>query len=60
MRRYFLYDGRYRTNEDRATLYEVCSTLKEAQKVSKDYGDDTVIVEYDIINSVATRKKIVN
>jgi len=60
MRRYFLYDGRYRTNEDIAICYEVCSTLNEAKKSAKDYGDDTVIVEYEIINSVATLKKVLN
>ena len=60
MRRYFLYDGRYRTNEDRAALYEVCSTLKEAKKVSKDYGDDTVIVECHIVNNSVIYKEILN
>lgn len=60
MRKYFLYDGRYRKNEQKSFLYEVCKTLVEAKKLAKDYGDDTVIVEYDIINNVATRKKIIN
>lgn len=58
MRRYFLYDGRYRTNEDKSCCYEVCRTLNEAKKSAKEYGDDTVIVECDIINNKVFTKKI--
>jgi len=42
---WILFDGRYRTDEDRAVCYEVCETLKEAKENAGDYGDDTVIVE---------------
>lgn len=44
MKAYYLFDGRYRTNPDRATCYERCDTLKEAKTNCKDYGTDTVIV----------------
>jgi hypothetical protein len=60
MRRYFLYDGRYRSNEDKAIVYEVCKTLFEAKKSCNDYGYDTVIVECEIINNKVVKKKIIN
>lgn len=42
---YGLWDARYLTDEDRATCFEVCDTLKEALENKDDYGDDTVIVK---------------
>ena len=45
MIKYFLYDARYRHNEDSATLFEVCDKLKEAKENCLDYGNDTVIVK---------------
>ena len=59
-KKYFLYDGRYRTDEDRAMCYEVCETLKEAKKSTKDYGDDTVIVESEIKENNIINFRIIN
>jgi len=57
---WLLFDGRYRTDEDRAVCYEVCDTLKEAKQNAGDYGDDTVIVEGEDENNVISNCKIVN
>lgn len=54
-----LFDGRYRTCEDRAICYEVCETLKEARKHAKDYGNDTVIVEAEIFGNEIRNSKII-
>jgi hypothetical protein len=35
-KKYFLYDGRYRSNPDRAVCYEVCDSKKEARKNALD------------------------
>lgn len=45
---YLIYDARYRYDEDAATVFEVCDTVDEAEDNHKDYGNDTVIVEYDM------------
>ena len=57
---WFLYDGRYRTDEDNAVCYEMCETLKEAKRNTKDYGDDTVIVEAEIVGNEIINSKIIN
>lgn len=57
---WMLFDGRYRTDEDRAVCYEVCDTFKEAKENADDYGDDTVIVEAVEENNVISESKIVN
>ena len=57
---WMLFDGRYRTDEDRAVCYEVCETLKEAKENADDYGDDTVIVEAVEENNIISGSKIVN
>lgn len=57
---FMLFDGRYRTDEDRSVCYEVCETLKQAEENADDYGDDTVIVEADEENNVISGSKIVN
>lgn len=57
---WMLFDGRYRTDEDRAVCYEVCETIKEAKKNANDYGDDTVIVEAIEENHVISESKIIN
>lgn len=44
---YYIYDARYWWDEDRAVIFEVCHSLKEAQKSRTDYGDDCVIVSSD-------------
>ena len=57
---WMLFDGRYRTDEDRAVCYEVCDTLNEAKENADDYGDDTIIVEAVEENNVISDSKIVN
>lgn len=44
MRAFIIYDGRYRTDPERAAAMSVEYSLKSARKAAKDYGD-TVIVE---------------
>ena len=57
---WMLFDGRYRTDKDRAICYEVCETLKEAKENANDYGDDTVIVEAVKKNNAIIDSKIIN
>lgn len=57
---WMLFDGRYRTDEDRAVCYEVCDTLKEAKENANDYGDDTVIVEGETFENEIRNSKIIN
>lgn len=62
---FYLYDGRYYTNPDRAIVYEVCESLKEANDNKDEYGTDTAIVktwskktgerQYEIV-----RQKLIN
>ena len=60
MKTWLLFDARYRTDEDSANCYEVCDNLKEAQENAPDYGDDTVIVEYDLVGNELENPKIIN
>lgn len=60
MKTYLLMDGRYRTNPDRSTCYEECETFKEAKKNAKEYGRDTVIVEYELKGNNLINPKILN
>lgn len=48
---YVIYDARYKTNPDRATVMETCDTLGEARRNAPDYGDDCVIVRYHLEGS---------
>lgn len=57
---WMLFDGRYRTDEDRAVCYEVCETLIKAKENADDYGDDTVIVEAIEENNIISASKIIN
>jgi hypothetical protein len=57
---WLLYDGRYRTDEDRAMVYEVCSSLREAEENASDYGTDTVIVEATLKGKIFYNPKILN
>jgi hypothetical protein len=57
---WLLFDGRYRTDEDRAICYEVCDSLKEANENADDYGDDTVIVECELVGKTLVNDRIVN
>jgi len=40
---YFIYDERYYTDPDSATVYEVCETLKEARENGPDYGGHVIV-----------------
>ena len=42
---YILYDGRYNYDPERASVCCCCDTLKEARKMAREYGSDTVIVD---------------
>lgn len=55
---YLIYDARYRYDEDAATLFEACYTLEEAIENHKDYGNDTVIVECDLVEDKLHNPKI--
>ena len=58
---YLLFDGRYRTDEDRAVCFELCETLKEAKQNAPSYGTDTVIVRCEEgPNSVLINSTILN
>ena len=57
---WMLFDGRYRTDEDRAVCYESCDTLKEAYNNVDDYGGDTVIVEFEVDGNTIKNGKILN
>lgn len=57
---WMLFDGRYRTDEDKATCHLFCDTLKEAKQNADDYGDDTVIVEAEIMDGMIINSKIIN
>ena len=57
---WMLFDGRYRTDEDRSVCFEICKTLKEAKDNADDYGDDTVIVEGEILGNKISNLKIIN
>jgi len=60
MKKWLLFDGRYRTDKDRAICLEMCDTLKEAKKNAPEYGDDTVIVECDAVRNELLNSKIIN
>lgn len=45
MIKYALYDGRYLSDPDSASCYEVVDSIKEARRNKSNYGSDTVIVE---------------
>jgi len=47
-KQYIIYDGRYHTEPDDATVMTMCNTLKEAQNDKSDYGTDCVIVECEV------------
>ncbi len=55
-----LYDGRYRTDEDRSMCYEVCDSKIEAEENASDYGNDTVIVEAELFGKEIRNSKIIN
>ncbi len=57
---WMLYDGRYRTDEDRSMCYEVCDSKIEAEENASDYGNDTVIVEAELFGKEIRNSKIIN
>lgn len=59
-KQWVIYDVRYRIDPDSAAVMECCGTLKEAHKNAPDYGDDTVIVEYDTDGKHLMNPKIIN
>jgi hypothetical protein len=46
--KWFIYDGRYWTDPDRAIVMSVCDTKEEAEEEKYDYGNDCVVVEEQI------------
>jgi hypothetical protein len=40
---YFIYDQRYYTDPDSATIYEACETLAEARENGPDYGGHIIV-----------------
>lgn len=52
---YFLYDSRYRTDPDNATVYTVSNSLKEAREDRKTMFEDGVIVKVTSIDNVITK-----
>ena len=56
---YCLYDGRYLTDPDSAIVFEVCRDLGQAKENKDDYGNNTVIVEYDEIDNRLVNPKII-
>jgi len=51
---YFIYDERYYTDPDDATVYEVCDTLDEAKESGPDYGGHVIVKTYAIENPMKT------
>ena len=40
---YWIYDQRYYSDPDSATVFEVCDTLKEARENKDDYGGGVIV-----------------
>lgn len=40
---FFIYDERYHTDPDSATVYEVYETLQEARENGPDYGGHVIV-----------------
>jgi len=60
MKTYVIYDSRYLTDEDSASVYQMADTLNEARELVKTDWNDGVIVEYDIENETElTNPKII-
>ena len=48
MKKYLIYDGRYHSDPEAAMVMSICSSLKEAQEESPEYGSDCVIEENEL------------
>lgn len=46
---YYIYDGRYWTDPDRALVMTICDTLEEAREDVKDYGDAVIVYKGQIV-----------
>ena len=57
---WLLFDGRYLTSPDDAVCFEMCDTLREAKRNKSDYGNDTVIVQFDDECGNLINPKIIN
>ena len=57
---YIIFDSRYHSDPDSATVLEFCDTKKEAETNALDYGDNNVIVEFDVIENELLNPKIIN
>lgn len=55
---YVVYDGRYLTDPDRATVMFTADTLEEAQRERADWGVDCVIVRHEVIGGVAISSEV--
>lgn len=60
MKKWLIYDARYRTDEDRAICLLFCDSLQEARREAPEYGDENVIVEATIVGKEIVSEKIVN
>lgn len=58
--KYALYDGRFLENPYVSCCYETCETLKEARKNRKEYGDDTIIVKFQLKGYMMINHEAVN
>lgn len=47
---FFIYDERFYSDPDSATVYEVCESLKEAREAGPDYGGHVIVKTYAIEN----------
>jgi hypothetical protein len=59
MKKYGLFDGRWLTDEDAAVCFEFCDTIEEARENRLEYGEDTVIVEFDVENRILKNGTVV-
>jgi len=58
MRKYFVYDGKWNIDGDKAIVHAVCDTIGEAVRYLGSYGCDEVIVSYLDDGSVMTDERL--
>ena len=49
MKKFLLFDARARYDIDKAMVFTVSDSLKEAKRDKRDFGSDSVIVQYDTV-----------
>ena len=59
-KQFVLYDSRYLTNEDSASVYCCADTIEEAREDREDMFPDAIIVEYDVEDNELINGKVVN